>query len=98
MILYQLRRDSAALEELKKLEILPQNPLHAEGMFLAGTIASEQGRNLDAAEYFTKASSMRDDLLFKSLEKLYDEAYSESDHMKSLVHELVPTYKIYKEN
>ncbi len=66
LILYQLRRDSAALEELKKLEILPQNPLHAEGMFLAGTIASEQGRNLDAAEYFTKASSMRDDLLFKS--------------------------------
>ena len=66
LLFYQLRRDSAALDELKKLEALPQNPLLAEGMFLAGTIASEQGRNLDAAGYFSQASSMRDELLFKS--------------------------------
>ena len=42
-----------------------------------------------------KPLDMDDDLLFRSLDKLYDEAYSESDHMKDLVKELVPTYKIY---
>ncbi len=32
--------------------------------------------------------------LFATLDKLYDEAYSESEEMKDLVKELVPTYKI----
>ena len=32
--------------------------------------------------------------LFETLDKLYDEAYSESEKMKDLVKELVPTYKI----
>ena len=35
--------------------------------------------------------------LLEILDKLYDEAYAESDEIKSLVKELVPTYQIYKE-
>ena len=32
--------------------------------------------------------------LFKKIQDLYVEAYNETDKMKELVHELVPTYKI----
>ncbi len=32
--------------------------------------------------------------LFSKIEELYNEAYNETDKMKELVHELVPTYKI----
>lgn len=35
--------------------------------------------------------------LLSVLDKLYDEAYAESDEIKNLVKELVPTYKIYEE-
>ena len=35
--------------------------------------------------------------LIEVLDKLYDEAYAESDDIKRLVKELVPTYQIYKE-
>ena len=34
--------------------------------------------------------------LWKTLEKLYDEAYAETDDMKKSVKELVPTYTIDK--
>ena len=34
--------------------------------------------------------------LVEILDKLYDEAYSESDEIKYLVKELVPTYKVYE--
>ena len=34
------------------------------------------------------------DIIKNTLEKLYDEAYAESDKMKDLVKERVPTYKI----
>lgn len=37
---------------------------------------------------------MDDKKLFETLDKLYNEAYSESEYMKDLVKELVPTYKI----
>lgn len=36
--------------------------------------------------------------LLSMLDRLYDEAYTESDEIKALVKELVPTYKIYEEN
>ncbi len=39
-----------------------------------------------------------EDKLLEVLDKLYDEAYSESEKIKSLVKELVPTYQIYEEN
>ena len=32
--------------------------------------------------------------LFEKIQQLYVEAYNETDKMKELVHELVPTYKI----
>jgi FlaA1/EpsC-like NDP-sugar epimerase len=38
-----------------------------------------------------------EDKLIEVLDKLYDEAYAESDDIKRLVKELVPTYQIYKE-
>ena len=34
--------------------------------------------------------------LFSKIQELYIEAYNETDRMKELVHELVPTYKIDK--
>ena len=37
-----------------------------------------------------------DNKLFETLDKLYNEAYAESESMKELVRELVPTYKIDK--
>ena len=41
-----------------------------------------------------KPIEMDDNLLFDTLEKLYDEAYGEGEEMKDLVKGLVPTYKI----
>ena len=41
-----------------------------------------------------KPIELDDDKLFKTLDMLYDEAYAESEKMKDLVKELVPTYKI----
>ena len=35
--------------------------------------------------------------LLEVLDKLYDEAYAESEEIKALVKELVPTYQIYEE-
>ncbi|MGM9665014.1 MAG: polysaccharide biosynthesis protein [Eubacteriales bacterium] len=45
-----------------------------------------------------KPLDIDEDKLFSSLEKLYDAAYHETDHMKELVHELVPTYRIDTEH
>ncbi len=38
-----------------------------------------------------------EDKLLEVLDKLYDEAYAESEEIKALVKELVPTYQIYEE-
>ena len=38
-----------------------------------------------------------EDKLMSMLDRLYDEAYSESEEIKLLVKELVPTYKVYEE-
>ena len=35
-------------------------------------------------------------LLFEKLQELYVEAYNETEKMKELVHDLVPTYRIDK--
>ncbi len=45
-----------------------------------------------------KPLDIDEDKLFSSLDKLYDAAYHETDHMKELVHELVPTYHIDTEH
>ena len=41
-----------------------------------------------------KPLDIDEDNLFSMLDKLYDAAYAETDGMKQLVHELVPTYVI----
>ena len=43
-----------------------------------------------------KPIELDEDRLWTTLDRLYDEAYSETDGMKELVKELVPTYKIDK--
>ena len=43
-----------------------------------------------------KPLDIDEDKLFSTIEKLYDEAYNETDKMKELVKELVPTYQIDK--
>lgn len=43
-----------------------------------------------------KPIELDEDRLWTTLDRLYDEAYSETDSMKELVKELVPTYKIDK--
>lgn len=63
---YQLRRYDAAMEELRKLALLNNTPCYAEGFFLAGTIASEQGKNAEAAEFFLKSADARSELLFNA--------------------------------
>ncbi len=45
-----------------------------------------------------KPLEIDEEKLFSKIKELYDEAYSETDNMKELVHELVPTYKIDKGN
>lgn len=65
---YHLRRYDAAMAELKKLELLSSTdiPCFAEGLFLAGSIATEQGKNAEAAEYFLKSASCRSELIFNA--------------------------------
>lgn len=43
-----------------------------------------------------KPLNFNEENLMAKLQQLYDEAYNETDKMKELVHELVPTYKIDK--
>jgi hypothetical protein len=39
-----------------------------------------------------------DDAFFASLDRLYEAAYAETDRMKEMVAELVPTYSVDREN
>ncbi len=41
-----------------------------------------------------KPLEIDEEMLFDKLQQLYDEAYNETDEMKQMVHDLVPTYKI----
>ncbi|MBQ0099546.1 MAG: polysaccharide biosynthesis protein [Firmicutes bacterium] len=41
-----------------------------------------------------KPLEIDEEKLFSKLQQLYDEAYNETDEMKQMVHDLVPTYKI----
>lgn len=63
---YQLRRYDSAMDELKKIASLSNTSCFAEGLFLAGSIASEQGKNAESSEYFLKAASARNELLFSA--------------------------------
>ena len=43
-----------------------------------------------------KPIEVDEEALFRKLDALYKAAYEETDHMKELVHDLVPTYTIDK--
>ncbi|MBE6674631.1 MAG: polysaccharide biosynthesis protein [Ruminococcaceae bacterium] len=76
--------------EIKVTGLRPGEKLYEERLM------AEEGLEKTANDRISigKPIEMDDEHLFATLEKLYDEAYSESEKMKDLVKELVPTYKI----
>ena len=76
--------------EIKVTGLRPGEKLYEERLM------AEEGLEKTANDRISigKPIEMDDELLFRTLEKLYDEAYAESEQMKDLVKELVPTYKI----
>lgn len=79
--------------EIKITGLRPGEKLYEERLMAEEGLTKTSNNRISIG----KPLDMDDDLLFRTLDKLYDEAYSESDHMKDLVKELVPTYKIYKD-
>ncbi len=59
-------------------------------------LMEEEGLQKTANEMISigKPLEIDEENLFKKIQELYIEAYNETDRMKELVHELVPTYKI----
>ncbi len=76
--------------EIKITGLRPGEKLYEERLM------AEEGMEKTANDRISigKPIEMDDNHLFATLEKLYDEAYGESEKMKDLVKELVPTYKI----
>ena len=76
--------------EIKITGLRPGEKLYEERLM------AEEGMEKTANDRISigKPIEMDDAHLFATLEKLYDEAYGESEKMKDLVKELVPTYKI----
>ena len=80
--------------EIKVTGLRPGEKLYEERLM------AEEGLEKTANDRISigKPIEMDDEHLFATLEKLYDEAYGESEKMKDLVKELVPTYKIDRRN
>ena len=76
--------------EIKVTGLRPGEKLYEERLM------AEEGLTQTANDRISigKPIEFDDAHLFETLDKLYDEAYSESEKMKDLVKELVPTYKI----
>ena len=76
--------------EIKITGLRPGEKLYEERLI------AEEGMEKTANDRISigKPIEMDDEHLFATLDKLYNEAYSESERMKDLVKELVPTYKI----
>ena len=76
--------------EIKITGLRPGEKLYEERLM------AEEGMEKTANDRISigKPIEMDDNHLFATLEKLYDEAYGETEQMKDLVKELVPTYKI----
>ena len=76
--------------EIKITGLRPGEKLYEERLM------AEEGMEKTANDRISigKPIEMDDEHLFATLEKLYDEAYGESEKMKDLVKELVPTYRI----
>ncbi|MBQ7352405.1 MAG: polysaccharide biosynthesis protein [Clostridia bacterium] len=79
--------------EIKITGLRPGEKLYEERLMAEEGLTKTSNNRISIG----KPLEMDDELLFKTLDKLYKEAYNESDHMKDLVKELVPTYKIYKD-
>lgn len=79
--------------EIKITGLRPGEKLYEERLMAEEGLTKTSNNRISIG----KPLDMDDELLFKTLDKLYEEAYNESDHMKDLVKELVPTYKIYKD-
>ena len=80
--------------EIKVTGLRPGEKLYEERLM------AEEGLEKTANDRISigKPIEMDDEHLFATLEKLYDEAYGETEKMKDLVKELVPTYKIDRRN
>ncbi len=76
--------------EIKVTGLRPGEKLYEERLMAEEGLTSTANDRISIG----KPIEFDDALLFKTLDKLYDEAYSESEKMKDLVRELVPTYKI----
>ena len=78
--------------EIKITGLRPGEKLYEERLM------SEEGLQKTANEMISigKPLEIDEENLFKKVQELYEEAYNETDRMKELVHELVPTYKIDK--
>ncbi len=76
--------------EIKITGLRPGEKLYEERLM------EEEGLTKTANDRISigKPLEIDENKLFSTLDKLYDEAYSESEGMKDLVKELVPTYKI----
>ncbi len=76
--------------EIKVTGLRPGEKLYEERLM------AEEGLEKTANDRISigKPIEMDDEHLFATLEKLYNEAYAETEQMKDLVKELVPTYKI----
>ncbi len=76
--------------DIKEIGLRPGEKLYEERLM------EEEGLQKTANDMISigKPLQIDEENLFAKIKELYDEAYNETDKMKELVHELVPTYKI----
>jgi FlaA1/EpsC-like NDP-sugar epimerase len=78
--------------EIKITGLRPGEKLYEERLMAEEGLSKTANNRISIG----KPIEFNDEILFKTLDMLYDEAYAESDKMKDLIKELVPTYKIDK--
>ena len=76
--------------EIKITGLRPGEKLYEERLMAEEGLKKTENERISIGQPI----EMDDEKLFATLDKLYNEAYSESEYMKELVKELVPTYKI----
>ena len=76
--------------EIKITGLRPGEKLYEERLMAEEGLTKTANNRISIGKPF----EFDDEKLFKTLDMLYNEAYAESDKMKDLIQELVPTYKI----
>jgi FlaA1/EpsC-like NDP-sugar epimerase len=76
--------------EIKIIGLRPGEKLYEERLMEEEGMKSTDNKKISIG----KPLDIDEDNLLKKIEELYVEAYNETDRMKELVHELVPTYTI----